>query len=51
MSPHRKWAHAHYSPHLLSYEPLWAHPCDKPPPIGEEQVALVEDYYDEFDEV
>jgi hypothetical protein len=30
MSPHHKWAHAHYSPHLLSNERLWAHSCYKP---------------------
>jgi hypothetical protein len=30
MIPHRKWAHAYYSPHLLSDEHLWAHPCNKP---------------------
>jgi hypothetical protein len=55
MSPHGKWAHAHYSPYLLSNELLWAHSCDNPlppaPTIGEEQVASEEDYYDEFDEV
>jgi hypothetical protein len=49
MIPHRKWAHAHHSPHLLSDELLWAHSCDKPP--GEEKVPPEEDYYDEFDEV
>jgi hypothetical protein len=38
MSPHHKWAHAHYSPHLLSNEYLWAHSCDNPHPIGKEQV-------------
>jgi hypothetical protein len=51
MSPHRKWAHALYSPHLLSDELLWAHPCDKTPTLGEEHVAQEEDYYEEFDEV
>jgi hypothetical protein len=42
----RKWAHAHYSPHLLSDEHMWAHSCDKP--LGEEQVPPEEDYYDEI---
>jgi hypothetical protein len=27
MSPHRKWAHARYSPHLLSDDRMRAHPC------------------------
>jgi hypothetical protein len=49
MSPHRKWAHAHYSPHLLSNEHMWAHSCDNPP--GEEQVPAEEDYYDEINEI
>jgi hypothetical protein len=49
MSPHLKWAHAHYSPHLLSDEHLWAHSCYNP--LGEEQVSPEEDYYDEFDEI
>jgi hypothetical protein len=49
MSPHRKWSHAHISPHLLSDELLWAHPCDNLP--GEEQVVPEENYYEEFDEV
>jgi hypothetical protein len=44
MNPHCMWAHAHYSPHLLSDELL-------SPPTGEEQVALEEDYYEQFDEV
>jgi hypothetical protein len=51
MGPHRKWAHAHYFPHLLSDEHLWAHSCNKTPPTGEEQVPPEQDYYDEFDEV
>jgi hypothetical protein len=50
MSPHHKWAYAHYSPHLLSDERLWAHSCYKPP-TSEEQVPPEEDYYDEFDEI
>jgi hypothetical protein len=33
MSPHCKWAHAHYSPHLLSDELLWPHSCDNPPKV------------------
>jgi hypothetical protein len=37
MSPHRNWAHAHYSAHLLSGEHMWAHSCNKPP-TGEEHV-------------
>ena len=31
MSPHSKWAHTRYSPHLLRGELLWAHSCDKHP--------------------
>jgi hypothetical protein len=27
MSPHSKWAHAHYYPHLLSNDHMRAHPC------------------------
>jgi hypothetical protein len=27
MSLQRKWAHVHYSSHLLSDEHMWAHPC------------------------
>jgi hypothetical protein len=42
MSPNRKWDLAHYSPHLLNNEYLWAHPCNKAP-IGEEKVPLEED--------
>jgi hypothetical protein len=37
---------------LLSYDLLWAHPCNiKPPHTGEEQVAQEEDYYEEYEEV
>jgi hypothetical protein len=51
MSPHSKWAHAHYFLHLLSDELLWAHSCNKTSPTGEEQVPPEEEYYDEFNEV
>jgi hypothetical protein len=29
MEPHRKWAHTHYSPHLLNHERMWAHSCSE----------------------
>jgi hypothetical protein len=42
----------HIIPHnLLSYNLLWAHPCDIETPTGEEQVAQEEDYYEEFEQV
>jgi hypothetical protein len=51
MAPHRKWAHAHYFPYLLSDERMWAHSRYKTLPTCEEQVSPDEDYYDEFDEI
>jgi hypothetical protein len=44
------WARAIYFSHLLSDEHLWTHPFNNHP-IGEEQVPMKEDYYDEFDEI
>jgi hypothetical protein len=42
----------HIIPHnLLSDERMWAHPCCTHIPLGEEQVSLEEDYYEEFEEV
>jgi hypothetical protein len=40
----------HIIPHnLLSYDLLWAHPCDIYTPTGEEQVAQKEVYYKEYE--